>query len=125
LIGGIVVTGGGSKLRHLKQLVEYVTGMDTKIGFPVEHLTKTQFQEISHPMYATSIGLILKGYEDERYIAFAARQDATEEVEVTADSREQSEANNEENGRKGSWFSSIITNTRRWFEEDEVSDFNN
>ena len=44
LIGGIVVTGGGSKMKHLKQLVEYVTGMDTKIGFPVEHLTKSKFQ---------------------------------------------------------------------------------
>ena len=34
LIGGIVLTGGGSQLKHLKQLVEYVTGMDTRIGFP-------------------------------------------------------------------------------------------
>ena len=38
LIGGIVLTGGGSQLKHLKQLVEYITGMDTRIGYPSEHL---------------------------------------------------------------------------------------
>ena len=40
LIAGIVLTGGGSQLNHLKQLVEYITGMDTRIGFPGEHLSK-------------------------------------------------------------------------------------
>jgi len=38
LIAGIVLTGGGSQLKHLKQLVEYITGMDTRIGYPNEHL---------------------------------------------------------------------------------------
>ena len=32
LIAGIVLTGGVSQLKHLKQLVEYITGMDTRIG---------------------------------------------------------------------------------------------
>ena len=39
LIGGIVVTGGGSQLKHITQLFEYVTGMDTRIGYPTEHLS--------------------------------------------------------------------------------------
>ena len=38
LIAGIVLTGGGSQLNHLKQLVEYITGMDTRVGYPNEHL---------------------------------------------------------------------------------------
>ena len=38
LIAGIVLTGGGSQLKHLRQLVEYITGMDARIGFPNEHL---------------------------------------------------------------------------------------
>ena len=38
LIAGIVLTGGGSQLKHLKQLVEYITGMDTRVGYPNEHL---------------------------------------------------------------------------------------
>ena len=40
LIAGIVITGGGSQLNHLKQLVEYITGMDTRIGYPSEHLAR-------------------------------------------------------------------------------------
>jgi len=66
LIGGIVLTGGGSQLKHLKQLVEYVTGMDCRIGYPVEHLEKTSHNEIKFPMYATGVGLVLKGFEDMR-----------------------------------------------------------
>jgi cell division protein FtsA len=38
LIAGIVLTGGGAQLKHIKQLVEYITGMDTRIGYPNEHL---------------------------------------------------------------------------------------
>ena len=37
LISGIVLTGGGSQLKHIVQLVEYITGMDTRIGYPDEH----------------------------------------------------------------------------------------
>jgi cell division protein FtsA len=33
LIAGIVLTGGGAQLKHIKQLVEYITGMDTRIGY--------------------------------------------------------------------------------------------
>lgn len=61
LQGGIVLTGGGSQLKHLPQLVEYVTGLNTRIGFPVEHLGKGMIQEVRSPMYATGIGLVLHG----------------------------------------------------------------
>ena len=61
LIAGIVLTGGGSQLKHLKQLVEYITGMDTRIGYPNEHLGKGDRPEIESPMYATAIGLLMKG----------------------------------------------------------------
>lgn len=64
LIGGIVITGGGSQLKHLKQLVEYTTGMDTRVGYPNEHLASEKFEEIKNPLFATGIGLILKGFED-------------------------------------------------------------
>ncbi len=63
LYGGIVLTGGGAKLSHCKQLVEYCTGLDAKIGLPIEHLARTDVKDITHPMYATGVGLILKGFE--------------------------------------------------------------
>ena len=61
LIAGIVLTGGGSQLKHIKQLTEYITGMPTRIGFSNEHLSKGTLEEISHPSYATSVGLVLRG----------------------------------------------------------------
>ena len=63
LIAGIVLTGGGSQLKHIKQLVEYETGMDARIGFPNEHLASGSQKEIESPMYATAIGLVMKGVE--------------------------------------------------------------
>lgn len=64
LIGGIVVTGGGSQLRHVTQLFEYVTGMTCRIGYPNEHLSKAPSEDIVSPMYSTGVGLVIKGYED-------------------------------------------------------------
>jgi cell division protein FtsA len=60
LIAGIVLTGGGSQLKHLKQLVEYITGMDTRIGYPNEHLAGDSEEEIASPLYATGVGLLMK-----------------------------------------------------------------
>lgn len=61
LIGGIVLTGGGSKIKHILELTSFITGIDTRIGNPKEHLTANSSEEYSHPMYATGIGLVLKG----------------------------------------------------------------
>ena len=62
LIAGIVLTGGGSQLRHLKQLAEYVTGMDTRIGFPGEHLAGDSNKY--NPIYSTAVGLLMKAIEN-------------------------------------------------------------
>lgn len=66
--GGIVITGGGALLANLKQLVEYMTGLDTRIGYPNEHLGKSKMDAIKSPMYATAVGLVLAGFRslDER-----------------------------------------------------------
>lgn len=59
LIAGIVLTGGGSQLKHLKQLVEYITGMDTRIGYPNEHLAGDTDKTMTSPLYATAVGLVM------------------------------------------------------------------
>jgi cell division protein FtsA len=64
LNGGIILTGGGSQLKHLIQLTEYVTGLNARIGYPTEHLASGHIEELSKPTYATCLGLILKGYDD-------------------------------------------------------------
>ncbi len=61
LIAGIVLTGGGSQLKHLRQLVEYITGMDTRIGYPNEHLAGDGDESLSSPSYATAVGLLMEG----------------------------------------------------------------
>ena len=63
LMTGIVLTGGGSQIRNLKQLVAYVTGKETRIGLPNEHLGSESFDKVVSPMYATGVGLVLKGFE--------------------------------------------------------------
>ena len=63
LIAGIVLTGGGSQLKHLKQLVEYITGMDTRIGYPNEHLAGDSDEEVASPLYATAVGLLMNSLE--------------------------------------------------------------
>ncbi|WP_121069043.1 cell division protein FtsA [Maribacter vaceletii] len=65
LIAGIVLTGGGSQLKHLKQLVEYITGMDTRIGYPNEHLAGDSDKEVVSPLYATSVGLLMNAIEND------------------------------------------------------------
>lgn len=75
LAGGMVITGGGAQLQGVKQLFEYMTGMDARIGYPNEHLGKSKVDAVKSPMYATAVGLVLGGFRaiddrDNRYTAF-------------------------------------------------------
>ena len=63
LMTGIVLTGGGSQIRNLKQLVAFVTGKETRIGLPNEHLGAESVDKVVSPMYSTGVGLVLKGFE--------------------------------------------------------------
>ena len=63
LIGGIVVTGGGSQLKHINQLMEFTTGIDSRIGYPNEHLSANTNINVTSPLFATGVGLVAKGFE--------------------------------------------------------------
>ena len=67
LIAGIVVTGGGSQLKHISQLFEYLTGKDTRVGYPSEHLAPVHDKDetITTPAFATGVGLVIKGFENQ------------------------------------------------------------
>ncbi len=56
------------QLHSVRQLFEYMTGLDTRIGYPNEHLGRSKHDIVKSPMYATSVGLVLSGYRalDER-----------------------------------------------------------
>ncbi len=64
LHGGVILTGGGSQLKHLKQLNEYKLGMPARIGYPGQHISGAVADQLNQPMFATCIGLILRGYDD-------------------------------------------------------------
>jgi len=90
LNGGIILTGGGSQLKHLIQLTEYITGLDARIGYPNEHLASGHMEELTKPMYATCIGLILKGYnvyeneiEKRKYKTAPVKEMAADQKTVT------------------------------------------
>lgn len=76
LAGGIVLTGGGSQLQFISQLFEYMTGLDTRVGYPNEHLGKSAIEEVKSPMYATTVGLVLAGFKslDDREGAYKSRK---------------------------------------------------
>ena len=104
LIAGIVVTGGGSQLKHITQLMEYITGMDTRVGYPNEHLAKGS-EDVTSPMFATGVGLVMKGLQAiERKGGSAAAQPTV----VQTHSQK----------TKGSFFDKIFAKGKQWFEED-------
>ncbi|WP_419212416.1 cell division protein FtsA [Maribacter sp. X9] len=79
LIAGIVLTGGGSQLKHLKQLVEYITGMDTRIGYPNEHLAGDSDEEVASPLYATAVGLLMNAIKNKAKLKNIQEEIAEEE----------------------------------------------
>ena len=86
LIAGIVLTGGGSQLKHLKQLVEYITGMDTRIGYPNEHLAGGSDEDIASPLFATAVGLVMDGLKrQDRRLAEVAVEEISEEDETNGE----------------------------------------
>ncbi len=89
LIGGIVLTGGGSQLKHLKQLVEYITGMDTRIGYPSEHLAGDTNKSNTEPMFSTAVGLLLNALEGEIYDSGQEKN-----VDELSMEKDESESNN-------------------------------
>ena len=113
LIGGIVVTGGGSQLRHITQLFEYVTAMDTRIGYPTEHLANNNTEAMKSPMYATGIGLVLQGFEDyERSIGRTT-------VDFTETSNEEGGVIGHDKPPKGKFFEELMKKMGGFFVEDD------
>ena len=92
LIAGIVLTGGGSQLKHLKQLVEYITGMDTRVGYPSEHLAGDTQESVSSPLFATAVGLLMNALEHNIF-------EVEEPTEPNAENEEQPEVKQTQNDR--------------------------
>ncbi|MDP3558162.1 MAG: cell division protein FtsA [Bacteroidota bacterium] len=121
LAAGIVVTGGGALLKHLPQLVMLTTGMDCRIGTPNEHLAGSD-DELKNPLYATGVGLVMKGIE--KYERDSKRGVNTIKVEnetLTKEEvkkKEQKTIAGHSKKKIGSYFTDLIGRTKDWMSDD-------
>lgn len=141
LIAGIVLTGGGSQLKHISQLTEFITGMDTRIGYPNEYLANT-VGELASPMYSTGVGLVIKGFEDiEKKEVFMPEnkqlnyldqsdylpeftdetQEQPEQPEIPAEKPVKQKKQSTEFGLKQNLMEKFLDKTKKWFDEENLS----
>ncbi len=125
LIGGIVITGGGALLENVDKLTEFHTGLNTRIGMPVEHLAHGYEERVCSPVFSTAIGLLLKGIESAEKLPV---QEVKEEVEapvmveeemVMDEQPEEVMAGDERTG----WFEKLFNKTKEFFEAEPDSEF--
>jgi cell division protein FtsA len=124
LSGGIVLTGGGSLLKNLEQLVEFRTGMNARTGIPVEHLAHGYEKEVASPVYSTAIGLVLKGFDDIETgkVRQFANSYAGNYVPAGIEDNGTSIQNQKKDRQKSNWFDKIYQRTKTWFESEPDAD---
>jgi len=121
LIAGIVLTGGGAMLKHLPQLTEFITGMDTRIGYPNEHLAKDVSEELASPMYATGIGLVIEGtdrYDQEVNKFMKEDEEVKSEAETSQNDEEDDYDDDYDDSPSGP--SNFLKKIQDFFEKDGV-----
>lgn len=123
LVGGIVVTGGGALLQHSRQLVEYVTGIDTRIGHPGEHLASGMVNEVNSPMYATAIGLVIEGLDgqnestpNERVTTQASNPSSEKKKQSSSQSSTSDKPQISFIGKIKGWFENSMSNNGDYIE---------
>jgi cell division protein FtsA len=116
LVGGIVLTGGGALLNHVDKFTEYHTGISTRIGVPIEHLAHGYSDQLSSPVFATAVGLLLKGILEHDLNKVAPK----EEVDPLKEAEEKVEAESDDSS---GWLGNIFQKTKQWFQAEADSSF--
>ncbi len=125
LIGGIVLTGGGSLLRDIEKLCEFHTGMSSRIGVPIEHLGHGYTEQVASPIFSTAIGLLLNGiaFEEENVRSrpiVVEEKPVIEEAPVAEAVKFDNPVVEEKTpqAQGGRWLESIFKKTKEWFEAE-------
>jgi cell division protein FtsA len=86
--------------------------MDTRIGYPNEHLGKGKIEVIKSPMYATAVGLVLSGFRslDEREDKY---REAKEVVRAVKQKKQTPVSTSSKN-----FFNDILTKTKSLLIDD-------
>ncbi len=116
LIAGIVITGGGAQLKHIDQLTEFTTGMDTRIGYPNEHLANDVSDEMAMPMYSTGIGLVIEGIR--RFDYEKSKERHMESFEEETPTRKSTKKPKQKSPSGESGPTRFLNTIKDWFEND-------
>ena len=123
LIAGIVLTGGGSNLKHLRQLANYITGFESRIGYANEYVANDKNGYLKGPEYATGIGLLM---ESLRIKERPSHQEEIKEPIKTEPKEEQEENNTEKenpisqhNGEKRNWLQNFVDKLMKELDDRE------
>jgi len=124
LIGGLVLTGGGALMNHIDKLAEFHTGMNTRIGTPVEHLAHGYHEQLQSPVFSTAIGLLMKGIQDveEGKVRYESIQKPQSAASQAVEEMEAAELSTESSGGNG-LFNKIFQKTKEWFQTEPDSEF--
>ncbi len=107
LIAGVVFTGGGSLLKDIELLAQYQLGKSARIGIPTEVLAHGYSEQVNSPVFATSIGLLLKGISDRA-------KGANFDMEAfRPEERSRQDQTQQEN-----WLGKLFDKTRSFFETE-------
>ena len=117
LAAGIVVTGGGSQLKHLPQLVEYFTGIDCRIGTPNEHLAKSS-ENVTNPMFSTGVGLVMMGIKKMEDEMRKSNKLNEHKIEVKQEEKEKKKPANHSSKVRGKFFESFGNKVADWLRDD-------
>ena len=128
LIAGIVLTGGGSNLKHLRQLANYITGFESRIGYANEYVANDKNGYLKGPEYATGIGLLM---ESLRIKERPSHQEGIKEPIKTEpkekEEQEQEENNTEKenpisqhNGEKRNWLQNFVDKLMKELDDREI-----
>ena len=113
LAAGIVITGGGSNLKNLAQLIKFRLGMEVRLAQP-------RGTGVNGAGFSTAVGLMLKGFEYlESYEKMKKRQDAVSaqgQQKPSQNAQKNTDKPSEKNGgqkdgkkKSGGFFSSLIS----------------
>jgi len=127
LLGGIVLTGGGAELKHLPQLVNLITGLYARVGKPVQHLAGGTEEDLISPMYATAVGLLLKGLTDKQNYEVYEDEDEepkkTENVVIKSDEDETTNDQTETTDKEKDLQQETLQAKRRFSLSKAIMDF--
>ena len=115
---GIVLTGGGAMMKHISQLTEFISGKDVRIGYPNEHLANNVPDDLANPIFATGVGLVIKGLNDSERDAPVNKNDKQPEIKVEEPQVESSKKTKKVKEKQTNENSvSIIDKLKRFFDD--------